>query len=100
MTDRRQVTDTDRDQQGHITALSGPDASWSPRQKADVISDIEQREQDYYVEWLGGLRTDIHTVHRPDGTHLRTDRDNSARNNMNDLPDHRALNVAPGDSGG
>ncbi len=37
--------------------------------------------------WPGGVRTEIRVVNGPTGKYLRTDRDNTSRNNLDDLPD-------------
>ncbi len=42
---KRQVTQTQKDTDGDITALCNPEASWSPRKKADAINDIFSRVQ-------------------------------------------------------
>ena len=87
MPDRR-VTATRKSNDGDILELcGGPTAYWSPRSKGDVISDIEHGEFNYYVLWMNCLRTDIRVVSGPNGKHLRTDRDRSSRNNLDELPD-------------
>ncbi len=84
----RQVTATRKDRDGDILALCGGTlAAWSPRAKQDAISDIESRMHSYYVSWTDGMRTEIHVVKGSHGKHLRTDRDSSTRNNLDDLPD-------------
>jgi len=85
MTDRA-VRKTGKDKDGDITALCDDGASWSPRKKADAISDIESGIHTYHVPWKGG-RTEIRVVNGPNGKYLRTDRDNTNRNNLDDLPD-------------
>jgi hypothetical protein len=82
----RPVTKTGKDSQGDITRLCHPGEHWSPRSKADAIRDIEQRLHTYYVPWTSG-RTEIRVVDGPRGKYLRTDRDNTTRNNLDDLPD-------------
>ncbi|NKB59033.1 MAG: DUF3892 domain-containing protein [Alphaproteobacteria bacterium] len=82
----RPVRKTGKDKDGDITALCDDGASWSPRQKADTISDIESGTHSYHVPWKGG-RTEIRVVNGPNGKYLRTDRDNTNRNNLDDLPD-------------
>lgn len=85
MADRR-VTRTRKDKDGDITALCNPGEYWSPRTKADVIRDIEGRLHTYYVQWPE-QRTEIRVVNGPTGKYLRTDRDNTTKNNLDDLPD-------------
>lgn len=82
----RAVRQTRKDQDGDILALCDPGAAWSPRRKADVINDIEIRLHTYHVPWRDG-RTEIRVAHGPMGKYLRTDRDNTPRNNLDDLPD-------------
>ena len=85
MSDRR-VTHTGKDRFGDITKLCNPTQQWSPRSKEDAISDIEKRIHTYYVLWTTG-RTEIHVVNSQNGKYLRTDWDNTRRNNLDDLPD-------------
>lgn len=84
MTDRS-VTRATHDNNGNITALGNPGHSWSPRSPRDVIGDIEGRTHAYHVPWKSG-RTEIHVVNGPSGKYLRTDRDNTSRNNLDELP--------------
>lgn len=82
----RAVSKTGKDRDGDITKLCGPGMSWSPRSKADAIRDIENGTHTYHVPWQSG-RTEIHVVNGTTGKYLRTDRDNTNRNNLDDLPD-------------
>ncbi|HEX2296623.1 MAG TPA: DUF3892 domain-containing protein [Actinomycetota bacterium] len=81
----RAVTKTKKED-GDITALCSDGASWSPRSKADAISDIENKVHTYHVPWNSG-KTAIRVANGPTGKYLRTDRDNTSRNNLDDLPD-------------
>lgn len=83
----RQVTRTRKDRDGDILALCNAGQSWSPRQKRDAIDDIEMGRHSYFVRWADGKRTEIRVVNGPTGKYLRTDRDNTTRNNLDDLPD-------------
>ena len=83
---KRTVTRTKKDQDGDILALCNPGDEWSTRSKEDAIRDIESGEFDYYVSWPGNA-TDVKVVSGPNGKYLRTDRDSSGRNNLQDLPD-------------
>ena len=85
---RRKVTKTKKDSEGDILALCDPSEYWSPRSKADAISDIESNTHSYYV-LTGGLReVDVRVVRDPSkGKYLRTDSDGTPRNNLDDLPD-------------
>ncbi len=82
MADRR-VKQTGKDPEGDITALCG---DWGRRVKTDAIRDIETNTHTYYVQ-EGGQRTDIHVVDGPTGKYLRSDRDPSSANNLDNLPD-------------
>lgn len=83
----RAVTRTIKDRSGDILALCNYGGYWSPRRKMDAISDIETGAHRYYVSWPDGLRTPIRVVSGPGGMYLRTDRDETPRNNLDDLPD-------------
>lgn len=83
---RRQVTRTGKDRDGDITSLCKPGEAWSPRSKRDAISDIENGTHSYYVSWPEKT-TEIRVVNGATGKYLRTDRDNTSRNNLDDLPD-------------
>ena len=82
----RPVRKTRKDQDGDILALCNDGSDWSPRLKADAIRDIETGTHTYHVPWTDG-RTEIHVVNGPTGKYLRTDRDETTRNNLDDLPD-------------
>ncbi|TFB56753.1 DUF3892 domain-containing protein [Cryobacterium tagatosivorans] len=84
MTDRA-VRQSRKDVNGNITALGDVGAGWSPRGSANVIADIEYGLQTYFVPWTSG-RTEIRVVSGPGGKYLRTDRDNTMKNNLDDLP--------------
>jgi len=80
------VRKTRKDKDGDILFLCNTGSSWSPRSKANVIYDIENKIHMYHVPWKSG-RTEIHVVDGPNGKYLRTVRDNSTGNNLDDLPD-------------
>jgi hypothetical protein len=82
----RAVRKTGKNDEGDITSLCDDGASWSPRPKADAIKDIDTNTHTYFVPWKSG-RTEIRVVDDPGGKYLRTDRDNSKRNNLADLSD-------------
>lgn len=82
----RAVYKTGKDKDGDITSLCNDGAAWSPRKRADAINDIETGLHTYYVPWKSG-RTDIHVVDGPNGKYLRTSRDGSSKNNLDELPD-------------
>lgn len=81
----RAVIRTGKDVDGDITTLCYPGEYWSPRLKQDAIYDIESGDHTYYVPWKDG-RTEIGVVNGPGGKYLRTDRDGTARNNLDGLP--------------
>ena len=82
---RRRVTQSRKDADGDITALCDPGNLWSPRLKADAISDIENNTHQYFVG-TGSQEVDIHVVDGPSGKYLRTDPDTTNTNNLDDLP--------------
>ena len=87
---KRYVTATGKDRDGDITALCNSAELWSPQYKAATIRDIEYGNYEYWVRWglvLGGGETQIRVVNGPNGKYLRTDRDNTTKNNLDDLPD-------------
>lgn len=84
---RRAVTQTGKDSQGDITKLCNPGEAWSPVLKADAIEQIDNKEHEYYVPWSDGIETDIRVVEGENGKYLRTDKDDTTRNNLDDLPD-------------
>lgn len=82
----RAVRKTGKDRDGDITKLCNDGDFWSPRLKADAIRDIETGAHTYHVPWTTG-RTEIRVIVGPKGKYLRTDRDNTSKNNLDDLPD-------------
>lgn len=81
----RYVTHTRKDQMGRIIAVGHPGSWWSPRATVDAIRDIEVNLHEYFVPWPEGP-TRIRVVMGATGKYLRTDRDNTSRNNLDDLP--------------
>jgi len=62
--------------------------TWSPRFKAAAITDIETNAHSYYVPWSDGTQTEIRVVDdKAKGKYLRTDKDATTGNNLDDLPD-------------
>lgn len=85
----RPVRQTGKNLDGDIKSLCNSGSAWSPRSKADAIHDIETGAHTYHVPWTTG-RTEIRVVHDSSvsgGKYLRTDRDQTTRNNLDDLPD-------------
>lgn len=81
----RAVTKARKNLQGNIVALGCPDEWWSPRSSGDIIVDIESGAHTYYVPWTTG-RTEINVVPGVYSKYLRTDSDNTTKNNLDDLP--------------
>ncbi|MGS2743587.1 DUF3892 domain-containing protein [Halomonas sp. LS-001] len=86
MADRR-VTATGKNSDKDITKLCNSPEWWSPRSKADAISDIELNIHTYYVTDGGGRRADIHVAGSGASKYLRTNADSSSSNNLDNLPD-------------
>lgn len=84
---KRYVRQTGKNSQGDITRLCNSSDSWSPRPKADAIRDIETGTHEYWVNWTNSPETKIRVVDGTTGKYLRTDRDTTTRNNLDDLPD-------------
>lgn len=82
----RYVNKSRKDSDGDITALCNEPESWSPRLKAGAITDIENGTHSYYVSWTDGKTTEIKVVKGSTGKYLRTDHDQTRRNNLDDLP--------------
>jgi hypothetical protein len=83
----RQVTRTRKDADGDITALCNPGSAWSPRFKADAISDIDSGGHTYFVQTPGTKRAEIRVVNGATGKYLRTEPDSATGNNLDELPD-------------
>lgn len=83
----RYVVRSGKDKDGDITKLCNHGEAWSPRSKADAISDIENKVHDYYVSWTDGQKTPIRVVNGTTGKYLRTQRDGATKNNLDDLAD-------------
>ena len=84
---KRYVYKSGKDKDGDITKLCSSGADWSPRQKADAIRDIDNSTHSYWVSWSDGQETEIKVVNGSTGKYLRTLRDGSTKNNLDDLPD-------------
>jgi hypothetical protein len=81
------VRQTGKDKDGDITRLCNSGQFWSPRSKADAIQDIESGTHEYWVNWANYPETKIRVVTGARGKYLRTDRDQTSKNNLDDLPD-------------
>ena len=84
---KRYVRSTGKDANGDITSLCTRTELWSPRLKGDAIRDIESGVHEYWVNWANYPETKIHVAETTYGTkYLRTDRDSTTRNNLDELP--------------
>ena len=83
----RAVTRSGKNRDGDITSLCKPGEYWSPRSKQNVIGDIDGGTHRYYVPWSDGASTWIRVVNGTNGKYLRTDKDHTTKNNLDDLPD-------------
>ncbi len=83
---RRRVKCTCKNSDGDITCLGNKGELWSPRHKANAIRDIERGLHTYYVKWEN-KETEVHVAGQGANKYLRTDRDNTSRNNLDELPD-------------
>lgn len=81
----RQITHTEKDEDGDITALCNPDKFWSPRLKWTAINEIESGEHRYWVD-VDGKRVDIHVAGSGADKYLCTDPDETPVNNLDYLP--------------
>jgi hypothetical protein len=82
----RAVRQARHDSDGDTLAIGSPNEYWSPRLKDDAINDILNGLHTYHVPWVSG-RTEIRVVDGQNGPYLRTDRDSTSRNNLDDLPE-------------
>jgi len=83
----RRVSRTRKDSDGDITHVCHPGADWSPRASSLVISDIENSRYRYYVINSKGGRTYIEVVDGPTRKYLRTRKDETPCDNLDELPD-------------
>lgn len=83
---KRFVNKSGKDKDGDITKLCNSGETWSPRLKADAIRDIDDKVHEYYVRWTDGQETIVKVVNGSTGKYLRTQRDGSTKNNLDDLP--------------
>ena len=82
----RKVTKTRKDDDGDILALCNDNAIWSPKMKKDAIREIDIGDYRYYVI-VDGKEVDIHVFKKGNKEHLRTNRDETKKNNLDELPD-------------
>ena len=79
----RNVYRTKKDEEGDILALCNTGEWWSPRSKADAISDIDNGDHSYYSNG----RARITVVEGSSGKYLRTGPNSSTSDNLDELPD-------------
>jgi hypothetical protein len=69
-----------------VIEICNPGQPWSPVSKKDAIHDIVSKTYQYLVNW-GDFTTEIKVVvSNINYKYLRTDKDGSARNNLEELP--------------
>lgn len=86
--DSRCVTHVRRNADGDITALCNPGEPWSPREKEDVIKDLEHKRPEYeYYLLYNGKKVGIHVVHRENGPYLRTVHDEIEEDGLGYMPE-------------
>ena len=83
----RAIRQARHDADGDVTAIGDNGQSWSPVLKNDAIYHIDNGIHRYYVPWLKSAHTWIRVVDDPNGKYLRTDRDATSKNNLDDLPE-------------
>lgn len=79
----RAVYRTDKDNFGNIVALAGEFGTVS---HLDAIADIELGVERYWVPLTGGSGAIVEVSAGPHGKYLRSNWDQSGRNNLIDLP--------------
>jgi hypothetical protein len=83
----RQVTHTRKDAGGDVTHLcGGTGAGWGPVPVATAIQQIRSGAKTYFTS-VGGVSAFVRVVNAPGGPYLRTDRDATTANNLDQLPD-------------
>ena len=81
----RNVQAIRKDKEGEITYLYNSVENWSPRNKNDVITDIENNNHSYYT-FISGKKVDILVIDSPWGKYLRTDPTKTTMNKLDELP--------------
>jgi hypothetical protein len=83
--EERKVTCSKKDG-GDVKALGNPEQDWSPREKADVITDIRSGACTYFTQ-IGGKNVAVQLVVNMAGTKVATDPGKTLTNQLLDLPD-------------
>jgi hypothetical protein len=82
----RFVTHTRKDaHSAEIVSLCNHAEAWSPTSKLSAIVEIDAKINSYFVKW-DDKTTRIEVASGPLGRYLRTDHDDTTRNNLLDLP--------------
>lgn len=84
MADRR-VRCTGKTSGGTITSLGNSGETWSPRSKADAISDINAKTHTYYVN-EANEKTEVKVKGTAPNQYLETVADTTHANNLGKLP--------------
>ena len=83
---RREVKCVRQDRDGDITAIGNQSKLWSPVSKDQAIRHIEWNLHSYYVNYNGNI-VEVKVVREGQNKYLRTDPDNTLRNNLDELHD-------------
>ena len=82
----REVTHTGKDEHEVITKLCNPESEWKSVSAKKAIKQIDDRTHEYFVG--GGEQiVPVLVVPRGVGKYLRTSRDETDANNLDELPD-------------
>ena len=81
---RRRVTKSEKDSDGDITGVCGPEYYY--RAKWGVIEDITAELHEYYVS-EAGYESTVHVYEQNGVQHIKTFADASSANNLDNLPD-------------
>jgi hypothetical protein len=82
----RQVKRAGKDTRRNIITLCNAGESWSPRNAADAIDDIENGLHTYYVREVVP-RVSVIVVNEGGSKYLRTAADKTSKNNLDNLQD-------------
>jgi len=77
----RKVTHTGKANDGTITSLCNPQSSWRKVSSSEAINHIKNKIHRYYVR-VKNYEVDIHVAKGETGEYLRTDWDNTEKNNL------------------
>jgi len=82
----RIITSVEKDNDGKITAVCNPGATWSPRSVKDVINDIENDIHSYHLDVapMGKVKIKIFFDWKK-GKYLRTDLNKALKNHLEEM---------------